>query len=46
MRKHDYLFFIADEKGVVRYSEDEAGHESNIDEHGLVKDEDAEGAEG
>ena len=22
---------------------DEAGHESNIDEHGLVKDEDAEG---
>ena len=44
--KHDYLFFIADENGVVRYSEDEAGHESNIDEHGLVKDEDAEGAEG
>ncbi|MBQ9272559.1 MAG: endolytic transglycosylase MltG [Mogibacterium sp.] len=40
--KHDYLFFIADENGVVRYSTDEAGHESNIDEHGLVKDEDAE----
>ena len=44
--KHDYLFFIADEQGIVRYSTDEAGHESNIDEHGLVKDEDAEGAEG
>ncbi len=41
--KHDYLFFIADEQGIVRYSTDEAGHESNIDEHGLVKDEDAEG---
>jgi len=40
--KHDYLFFIADEQGIVRYSTDEAGHESNIDEHGLVKDEDAE----
>lgn len=38
--KHDYLFFIADENGIVRYSTDEAGHESNIDEHGLVKDED------
>ena len=41
--KHDYLFFIADEQGIVRYSEDQAGHESNIDEHGLVKDEDEEG---
>ncbi len=41
--KHDYLFFIADEQGIVRYSTDEAGHESNIDEHGLVQDEDAEG---
>lgn len=41
--KHDYLFFIADENGIVRYSTDQAGHESNIDEHGLVKDEDAEG---
>ena len=40
---HDYLFFIADEQGIVRYSTDEAGHESNIDEHGLVKDEDEEG---
>ena len=38
--KHDYLFFIADENGIVRYSTDEAGHESNIEEHGLVKDED------
>ena len=37
--KHDYLFFIADEQGIVRYSTDQAGHESNIDEHGLVKDE-------
>ena len=42
---HDYLFFIADENGVVRYSTDEAGHESNIDEHGLLKDDDAESAE-
>ena len=41
--KHDYLFFIADEQGIVRYSKDQAGHESNIDEHGLVKDEDEEG---
>ena len=41
--KHDYLFFIADEEGIVRYSTDQAGHESNIDEHGLVKDEDSEG---
>ena len=41
--KHDYLFFIADEQGIVRYSTDEAGHESNIDEHGLVQDEDEEG---
>ena len=41
--KHDYLFFIADEQGIVRYSTDEAGHESNIDEHGLVQDEDAAG---
>ena len=41
--KHDYLFFIADENGIVRYSTDQAGHESNIDEHGLVKDEDSEG---
>ena len=41
--KHNYLFFIADENGIVRYSTDEAGHESNIDEHGLVKDEDSEG---
>ena len=40
---HDYLFFIADEQGIVRYSTDQAGHESNIDEHGLVKDEDEEG---
>ncbi len=40
---HDYLFFIADENGVVRYSTDEAGHESNIDEHGLLQDDDAEG---
>ena len=40
--KHDYLFFIADEQGIVRYSTDEAGHESNIDEHGLVKDEDSD----
>lgn len=40
--KHDYLFFIADENGIVRYSTDEAGHEENIDEHGLVKDEDEE----
>ena len=39
---HDYLFFIADENGVVRYSTDEAGHESNIDEHGLLQDNDAE----
>ena len=38
--KHDYLFFIADENGIVRYSTDEAGHESNIEEHGLVQDED------
>jgi len=44
--KHDYLFFIADENGIVRYSTDEAGHESNIDEHGLVKDEDAESEAG
>ena len=42
---HDYLFFIADENGVVRYSTDEAGHESNIDEHGLLQDDDAESAE-
>ena len=41
--KHDYLFFIADENGIVRYSTDEAGHESNIEEHGLVNDEDSEG---
>jgi len=41
--KHDYLFFIADEQGIVRYSKDQAGHESNINEHGLVKDEDDEG---
>ncbi|MBR3201713.1 MAG: endolytic transglycosylase MltG [Mogibacterium sp.] len=41
--KHNYLFFITDEQGIVRYSEDEAGHESNINEHGLVKDEDEEG---
>ena len=41
--KHDYLFFIADEQGIVRYSKDQAGHESNIDEHGLVKDEEEEG---
>ena len=41
--KHDYLFFIADENGIVRYSTDQAGHESNIDEHGLVKDEENEG---
>ena len=41
--KHDYLFFIADEQGIVRYSTDEAGHESNIEEHGLVQDEDEEG---
>lgn len=40
---HDYLFFIADENGIVRYSADEAGHESNIEEHGLVKDDDSEG---
>lgn len=40
---HDYLFFIADEQGIVRYSTDEAGHESNINEHGLVQDEDEEG---
>lgn len=37
---HDYLFFIADENGIVRYSTDEAGHESNIDEHGLLQDSD------
>jgi UPF0755 protein len=24
--KHDYLFFIADEQGIVRYSTDQAGH--------------------
>ena len=42
---HDYLFFIADENGVVRYSTDEAGHESNIDEHGLLQDDDAESVE-
>ena len=41
--KHDYLFFIADEEGIVRYSTDQAGHESNINEHGLVKDEDEQG---
>ena len=41
--KHDYLFFIADEQGIVRYSTDQACHESNIDQHGLVKDEDEEG---
>lgn len=41
--KHDYLFFIADEEGIVRYSTDQAGHESNIEEHGLVKDSDNEG---
>ena len=40
---HDYLFFIADENGIVRYSTDEAGHESNIDEHGLLQDDDSEG---
>ena len=40
--KHDYLFFIADENGIVRYSTDQAGHESNIEEHGLVQDEDTE----
>ena len=39
---HDYLFFIADENGIVRYSTDEAGHESNIDEHGLLQDSDSE----
>ena len=39
---HDYLFFIADEQGIVRYSTDQSGHESNIEEHGLVKDEDAD----
>ena len=44
--KHDYLFFIADENGIVRYSTDEAGHESNIEEHGLVQDEDTEETEG
>ena len=37
--KSDYLFFIADENGVVRYSKDNEGHEQNIDEYGLVKDE-------
>lgn len=37
--KSDYLFFIADEDGVVRYSKDEAGHEQNVDDYGLVKDE-------
>ena len=40
--KHDYLFFIADEQGIVRYSTDEAGHESNIDEHGLLQDDDTD----
>ena len=40
--KSDYLYFIADENGVVRYSTDEAGHNQNIDDYGLVKDEDAE----
>ncbi|MBQ6315378.1 MAG: endolytic transglycosylase MltG [Mogibacterium sp.] len=39
---HDYLFFIADENGIVRYSTDVAGHETNIEEHGLVKDADAD----
>ena len=39
---HDYLFFIADENGIVRYSTDEAGHESNIDEHGLLQDSDSD----
>lgn len=38
--KHDYLFFIADENGIVRYSADESGHTQNIDDYGLVKDED------
>ncbi len=37
--KSNYLFFIADEDGVVRYSEDNAGHNQNIEEYGLVKDE-------
>ncbi|MBR2674370.1 MAG: endolytic transglycosylase MltG [Mogibacterium sp.] len=36
---HDYLFFIADENGIVRYSADESGHVQNIDDYGLVKDE-------
>jgi UPF0755 protein len=39
---HDYLFFIADEEGIVRYSTDQSGHESNIEEHGLVKDTDTD----
>ena len=37
--KSDYLFFIADENGIVRYSTDESGHNQNIDDYGLVKDE-------
>ena len=41
-KKSDNLYFIADENGVVRYSTDEAGHNQNIDDYGLVKDEDAE----
>ena len=43
--KSDYLFFIADEDGVVRYSKDNAGHEKNIEEYGLVKDEDSDDSE-
>ena len=40
--KHDYLFFIADEDGIVRYSTDNEGHLDNIEEYGMVKDENEE----
>ena len=41
----DYLFFVADENGVVHFNTDEAGHESDIEEHGLLQDDDADDAE-
>lgn len=40
--KHDYLFFIADENGIVRYGKDNEDHNKNIDDYGLVKDNEEE----
>ena len=36
--KSDYLYFVADENGVVHFNKDEAGHESDIKDYGLLKD--------